>query len=134
MASIPFLASFTYLQDRNLYTMLSIQSDGLCYTGHLRVVELLIAAGADVHIKNSKSLTAVGCAANNGQAEVVLKLVSSGAAWRNLPDMNVVRTICRKTNYKYVASRGFVLLYPILWNCPLLMLTWRCLHSHVFLR
>lgn len=66
------------------------------------MVELLIAAGADLHIKNSKAFTAVGCAANNGQPEVVLKLVSNGAAWRNLPDMNVVKTVCRKTNYKSV--------------------------------
>lgn len=64
------------------------------------MVEVLINAGADLHIKNSKALTAVGCAANNGQPEVVLKLVSNGAAWRNLPDVNVVKTICRKTNYK----------------------------------
>ena len=63
---------------------------------------MLINAGADLHIKNSKALTAVGCAANNGQPEVVLKLVSNGAAWRNLPDINVVKTICRKTNYKSV--------------------------------
>ncbi len=66
----------------------------------MRVVELLIAAGANVHIRNSKAFTGVGCAANNGHAEVVLRLVTSGAAWRNLPDVNVVRTVCRKTNYK----------------------------------
>lgn len=63
-------------------------------------MELLVAAGANLHIKNGKSMTAVGTAANNGHAEAVLKLVSHGAAWRNLPDLNVVRTICRKTNYK----------------------------------
>lgn len=75
-------------------------SNGIIVPGHLKVVERLIEAGADLHIKNSKAFTAVGCAANNGQPEVVLKLVSNGAAWRNLPDMNVVKTICRKTNYK----------------------------------
>lgn len=69
--------------------------------GHAGVVAALVTAGADVHIRNGKALTAVGSAANNGHADVVLKLVSHGAAWRNLPDVNVVRVICRKTNYKY---------------------------------
>ena len=71
--------------------------------GHVKVVELLIRAGADLHIRNGKALTAVGSATNNGHAEVVLKLVSHGAAWRNLPDVNVIKTICRKTNYKCAA-------------------------------
>lgn len=68
--------------------------------GHTKVVEILLSAGADLHIRNSKALTAVGSAANNGHAEAVLRLVSHGAAWRNLPDLNVVRVISRKTNYK----------------------------------
>ena len=46
------------------------------------MVELLIRAGADLHIRNGKALTAVGSATNNGHAETVLKLVSHGAAWR----------------------------------------------------
>ena len=68
------------------------------------MVELLIRAGADLHIRNGKALTAVGSATNNGHAETVLKLVSHGAAWRNLPDINVIKTICRKTNYKCATS------------------------------
>lgn len=88
--------------------------DHLC-TGHLKVVEVLIGAGADLHIKNSKALTAVGCAANNGQPEVVLKLVTNGAAWRNLPDVNVVKTICRKTNYKSVICPASLKTHRNLW-------------------
>lgn len=65
--------------------------------GYDKIVLSLVNAGANVHAKNLKNLTAVGCAATGGHLEAVVELVRQGAAWRNLADVNVVKAIVRKT-------------------------------------
>lgn len=66
------------------------------------MVEALLEAGADPHIKNSKSWMAVHSAAACGHFEVVLQLVKHGASWRARADCDVIKLLCRKTSYKYV--------------------------------
>ena len=87
----------------------------LCTTsvGHTRVVELLLAADANPHIKNSKAWTAVHSGASGGHFEAVLRLVQNGAAWRNSTDCNVLKTICRKTSYKCVQTQGMPAAFRI---------------------
>ena len=69
-------------------------------------MQSLVGAGANVHAKNAKNLTAVGCAATAGQLEAVVELVRQGAAWRNLTDVNVVKAIVRKTLAKGASRRS----------------------------
>ena len=64
------------------------------------MVEHLIAAGADTNIHNAKNWTAVHSAANGGHFEAVLRLVQSGAAWRPLRDLDVIKLLTRKTSLK----------------------------------
>lgn len=63
-------------------------------------MEKLLAAGADMNIKNSKAWTALLSAAASGHFEVVLRLVQNGAAWRKQASDDVIKMITRKTNYK----------------------------------
>ena len=69
-------------------------------TGHLDIVDELLAAEADIHIRNGKALTAVQSAAAGGHFEVVLRLVQSGAAWRSPSENSVLKLLTRKTSYK----------------------------------
>ena len=71
-----------------------------CTAGHTAVVEVLLAAGADHHIKNSKAWTAVQSAAGGGHFDAVLRLVQYGATWRNKTDCDVIKMLCRKSSYK----------------------------------
>ena len=58
-------------------------------------------ASADPNIRNSKSWTAVQSASANGHFEAVLRLVQHGASWRNKADCDVIKTLCRKSTFKY---------------------------------
>ncbi len=60
----------------------------------------MLAAGADHHIKNSKSWTAVHSAAACGHFEAVLRLVQYGASYRSKADCDVIKMICRKSSFK----------------------------------
>lgn len=46
------------------------------------IASKLLAAGADLHIKNSKAWQAVQSAASAGYFDLVLRLVQAGAQWR----------------------------------------------------
>lgn len=70
--------------------------------GWLEVVEALLAAGADVHIRNGKGWTAAQSAASSGFFDAVLALVRYGAAWRQKGDADVCRLLCKKSSYKWV--------------------------------
>lgn len=71
-------------------------------TGSIAIIDKLLAAGCDLHIKNSKSWMALHSAASNGHFEAVLRLVQHGAAWRQKAENDVVKMICKKSSYKYV--------------------------------
>jgi ankyrin repeat protein len=66
----------------------------------LEIVEALLDAGADAHIKNSKGYTAVHSGAIGGFFDVVLRLVRQGALWKMRPDCDVVKMITRKSQLK----------------------------------
>ena len=74
------------------------------FVGHNDAVEALLVASADPNIRNSKSWTAVQSASANGHFEAVLRLVQHGASWRNKADCDVIKTLCRKSTFKWVAS------------------------------
>lgn len=66
----------------------------------MEVVEVLLAGGADVHIKNSKAWAAVHSAAAAGHFEPVLRLIQHGSAWRARADVDVIKMLMRKTSLK----------------------------------
>ena len=72
----------------------------LLLAGHVEVLEHLVAAGADLAIRNGKAWTAVHSAASAGHFEAVLRLVQGGAAWRPRPDLDVIKLLTRKTSLK----------------------------------
>ena len=88
--------------------------------GHVEVVEQLIAAGADSAIHNGKNWTAVHSAASGGHFEAVLRLVQSGAAWRPLRDLDVIKLLTRKTSLKCGPACTLQLVRRGLWpgRCP----------------
>lgn len=69
-------------------------------------MEALLAAGADVHIRNGKGWTAAQSAASSGFFDAVLALVRHGAAWRQKGDADVCRLLCKKSSYKWVGAGG----------------------------
>ncbi len=71
------------------------------------MVERLLDAGADLTALNAKGYTAVHSAAAAGYFEIVLRLVSGGAAWRiKGNDNDVVRLLCKKSSLKWVPHAG----------------------------
>ena len=86
--------------------------------GHLEVVELLLSAGADVHIKNSKAWAAVHSAAAGGHFEVVLRLIHHGSVWRGRADVDVIKLLMRKTSLKCVCQSAMLACFePLLLAC-----------------
>lgn len=68
------------------------------------MVEALLQAGADVHIKNSKAWAAVHSAAAAGHFEPVLRLIQHGSVWRTRADVDIVKMLMRKTSLKCAAA------------------------------
>lgn len=93
----------------------AVRTDG---SGHLEVVESLLEAGANAHIRNAKGWAPVHSAAAAGHLEVVLRLVAAGAAPRSRPDLDVLRMLSRKTTYRCspcsMPPPPFFLIPPIL--------------------
>jgi len=75
--------------------------------GWAEVVEKLVEGGADFTLRNQKGHSAVQSAANCGSFDTVLRLVRLGAAWRLKGDIDVVKTLTRKTTLKtsYIEGR-----------------------------